>query len=220
MALDPFAAPVCGAFAPLPDKGRLGYLEHGVDAGTVGVSQPARNMGSLVVALLVGVLVGGSLYGWLDSRRGALPDWEKRVVAYQTLYVPETVAAITPEAGELDRQFAVATAAIALDLQPTALASVAPLDLKRVHILGFQDAPLVQMTFGLPDGTPIALYIYRPAGGAVSMDLRVSEMFGLHSARWATESHAFLVIGGADPEPIEDLGKQIFLLYSASGARH
>ncbi|MBM7068569.1 hypothetical protein [Actibacterium sp. 188UL27-1] len=215
LALDPMADRVRQAFAALPDPSRLaGIMDR---AHVVGQSAPGAfpvfGKLSLVAASFVGLLVGLCLYGWFATTPSKAADWQEQVAAYQMLYVPATVAAITPSPDALTEQFKVAAALIDLDLEQGALSALPELTLKRAQVLGFRDAPLVQIAFSAPDGTPIAFCIYRPNDGLAQADLQMSELSGLRTAGWSTQTHGFLLIGGTDPGPIQDVGTHLFGLF-------
>ncbi|WP_050529677.1 hypothetical protein [Pseudaestuariivita atlantica] len=127
--------------------------------------------------------------GWLYSRP---PAWERYVAAYQALYVPATVAGadLTPDAARAR----IAELAPELGIDLSALPDLPGLNLRRAQMLGHDGQPLLQIAYADAEGRPVALCIIARAGGASAPVMR--EMEGLPAVAWATDAHAFLLIGG------------------------
>ena len=162
------------------------------------------------MAGVVGVAIGAGVMQFTAPETIA-PGWKQQVAAYQSLYVPQTVAAIDATDADLAQQFADAAAAIDLDLQRGVLAGLSGLKLRRAQVLGFQGRDLIQVAFQASDGTPIAFCIIE--SDADRTDPKIEDLAGLAAASWNTGTHAFLVIGGEDHQAVAALGSVLSSLY-------
>ncbi|MEM6758587.1 MAG: hypothetical protein AAF601_03825 [Pseudomonadota bacterium] len=126
------------------------------------------------------------------------PGWAAFVASYQSLYTPETLAAVQISSAERAAQLAQVSAALGLDL--SAITEAPGLTLKRAQLLGFNGKPLVQLAYQRDDGTPIALCII-PAG-AEGKPVSMGAAQGMELARWNTPGFGYLLIGGQDPVPL------------------
>ena len=126
------------------------------------------------------------------------PGWAAFVASYQSLYTPETLAAVTTTDAERAAQLQTVSAALGLDL--TSLPDADGLTFKRAQVLGFNGKPLVQLAYQRADGTPVALCIIPagPDGKPVSMGAAQ----GMELARWNTPGFGYLLIGGQDQAPL------------------
>ena len=82
------------------------------------------------------------------------------------------------------------------------MTDVAGLDYRKGQTLGFDGAPLAQLAFLTPDGTPIAFCILRE-GDQDNSAMRVGAVEGLAAAEWSRDGYSFLLVGGQDQELIE-----------------
>lgn len=169
--------------------------------------QPARRAGGLaIVASYAAAMVVGASLVWAFLKP-ADEDWRTEVAHYQALYVPDTLMPITPDAGQLQVEFARAGDVLGLKLEAQAFADVPGLKLRRAQILGYNGAPLVQIAFTLPDGSPFAFCILQKPGpsGAPRSDI----LMGLPATSWSTQSHKYLAIGGTDAAETLELAMQL-----------
>lgn len=212
LALDPLSETVPEAFDNCPPADRLQSLRQRMatdPAWTARVPVWKRPLAFAAGAGVAGAIVASVLFLAVGTGPQPMADWHQQVAAYQALYVPDTVLNIEPTSEALQQQFRDAEAAIGLDLQPDVLADLQPLTLKRAQILGYQGAPLIQIAFSTPDGTPVAFCILRydePSGGAKTA---YAEMEGLASATWATNTHGFMLIGGEDEAEIKRIAERL-----------
>ena len=149
--------------------------------------QPQRKRaGAMAAVLLLGLGLGAAGMAVLNSQttRG---DWQDYAAAYHLLYRAETLRGIVPQT-----DFTAMSDAIGLDLAAFATASELPI--LRAQILGYGDAPIVQLAY-LRDGTPYAFCITLADGPARAMTQ--AEREGLATASWSDGAHDFLLIGGA-----------------------
>ncbi|MEO1474384.1 MAG: hypothetical protein AAFS03_10710 [Pseudomonadota bacterium] len=218
MAMDDLASVVAGAFETVPPAQRLETLEVAAPPKSFVLDPlPAANTTDPVadepwkapggfqlalVAAVAGVLgFGVAQLAPSDPVETAViaERWHQDVASYQALYVPETVAALSADPAELNNQFARAETAIGRDLLQAVLSDQADLDLRRAQILGFDGAPLIQIVFEGPGGTPIAFCIMQQ-GVAADAAVQTAELSGLASAHWVSGGYGYIVIGGTDAE--------------------
>ncbi len=179
--------------------------EAGGEAGRSGRAGHWRSRWAWPASLAAALAAGGVLAWALMPAPGS--DWRIEVAHYQALYVPETLSPITPDSARLQEEFARAGKAIGLDLGPEELAGIAGLELRRAQVLGYRGAPLVQIAYSGPDGTPVAFCIIRREGVASPPESDV--LIGLAAASWSSPTHGYLVIGGDDPEEMLTLAREL-----------
>lgn len=159
----------------------------------------------LGIASYAAAIVVGAALSW--TFLSPKPDWRVEVAHYQALYVPDTLISVAPDTARLQTEFARASSALGLALDPLAFSNLEGLKLRRAQVLGFEGVPLVQIAFTLPDGRPIAFCILRKSGGITSPKADV--LVGLTTASWSTKTHRFLTIGEANRSVILELAKQL-----------
>ncbi len=125
------------------------------------------------------------------------PGWKAMVANYQLLYGKSTLYATEPQPADVSRQLIQVSAALGLDLND--LPVPAGYSFKRAQILEFKGRPLAQISYTLPDGTPVALCILSSKNPtADTVDLAVIQ--GLGSASWVAGGYGYLLIGGENAE--------------------
>lgn len=204
IALDAVGADVASVFLQIPEQARLDGIDVPVQKVAVAQSGSFRWLG-LVAAAAVGAALGMTA---LNMQGPKTPEWHQQVAAYQSLYVPDTVAAISGDANSLQEQLKVAGAALDLELPQEVLSGLEGLTLKRAQILGFAGRELIQIAFQAEDGTPIAFCILK-GGAPRAEEMEISELSGLASAAWASDTHGYLLIGGSDSALIADVGSRL-----------
>ena len=127
------------------------------------------------------------------------PGWAAFVASYQSLYTPETLAAVTLTQAERQAQLQTVSAAVGLDL--TDVPDAEGLTLKRAQILSFNGKPLVQLAYQRADGTPVALCII-PAGPD-DKPVSMGAAQGMELARWNTPGFGYILIGGQEQAPLK-----------------
>lgn len=161
-----------------------------------------RGFGARILPFATGIAAGVALAVAVNWATTPTPwaKWQRYAAAYQALYVTQTLSWIEPEQSEIDAQLAKLGDKFGLDLAP--VTEVAGLDFRRGQTLGFDGAPLAQLAFLTPDGTPIAFCILRD-GEENGSEMRVGAVEGLAAAEWSRDGYGFLLVGGQDQELIE-----------------
>ncbi len=195
------------AFDPVLGIARTRNLEHVLECANSHVNansrfQPNRLLlgASLAAAVIVGVGIGSV---FLSPKS----DWRMEVAHYQALYVPDTLAAITPDADRLKAEFSSAGKAVGLPLDPQDFSDIDGFTLRRAQVLGFEGSPLVQIAFTLNDGSPIAFCILAQSGKPSGPE--TDFLVGLAAASWSTDTHRFLAIGGDDAGQVLAFAKEL-----------
>ena len=218
LALDPLSETIPEAFDNCPPADRLQSLHQRI-ASAPAWSAPVpiwkRALPFAAGAGVAGAIAASALFLTVGTGPQPEADWHQQVAAYQALYVPDTVLNIEPTWEGLQRQFREAEAAVGLDLQPEVLVDLEPLTLKRAQILGYRGAPLIQIAFSTPDGTPVAFCILKYDEPSGSTQAAYAEMEGLASATWATDTHGFMLIGGEDGAEIKRIAERLVAAFSA-----
>ncbi len=202
MALDPFAPVVKGVFEDLPAKAPNVVLP----SSDVRGHNPLR---LLAVAASVAVVAVSATY-W--AMRPTPLGWTEQAAIYQSLYVPETIAALDNSPQALDAQFAQAEAQLGRSLNREVLESIPGLDLKRAQVLAFNGKPLVQIVFADERGLPLAFCVIRQGDGAPEKDVNSTVLSGLATAAWSKDGYGYMLIGSDEQT---DLTANIDLLTGA-----
>ncbi|MEL7090844.1 MAG: hypothetical protein AAFN94_03825 [Pseudomonadota bacterium] len=151
----------------------------------------------IAAGLAVAVFTG---FGAPTPEPAPKPGWAAFVASYQSLYTPETLAAVQVSDADRAAQLAQVSAALGLDL--STIVDAPGLTLKRAQLLAFNGKPLVQLAYQRDDGTPVALCII-PAG-ADGKPVSMGAAQGMELARWNTPGFGYLLIGGQDPVPLAE----------------
>lgn len=194
------------AFDPLLGMAETRNLSHRLNCAIAQetVQRPQASPWRMVASFAAAIAIGAGLsWSYLSPKN----DWLMEVAHYQALYVPDTLNPITLTEPQLQTQFDRAGKALGLTLDPAAFAKVKGLKLRRAQVLGFEGAPLVQIAFSLPDGTPFAFCIVRKDGMATA--LKQSILVGLASTSWQTKTHGFIAIGNMDPDQNRALAEKL-----------
>lgn len=169
----------------------------GVDQNRHGWGRAAMVAAACVVFFVVG-LGARSM-----TEAPALASWQEYAAAYHALYVPETLASIdradTAKADELTRT----TARLGKPYELSQL-TAAGLDYRRAQVLGFEQKPLIQLSFVAANGNPIALCIIKTDGNN-DAGIVVGEIVGMPSATWAQDGREFLLVGRIDDRELNRL---------------
>ncbi len=193
---DPMAETVQAAFAPL------------LSSAPDGPKRPRRQaawgrwaISAALVALAFGL-------GWGLNGRNNTTDWKMEVAHYQALYVPDTLAHIPQNPARLSTEFSRASAALGLALDPEVLDGIPGLTLRRAQVLGFENAPLIQVAYTGAGGRPFAFCITK-IGDGQETDITQDTLVGLATASWQVAGYGFLVIGGQDVDEVAVFARQI-----------
>ncbi len=161
-----------------------------------------RNTMGWIAAAAVGALAGVTFA--LFSQTAEKRDWVAQVASYQALYVADTLTLAPQSRSVADSVIADFAKTTGLNMaEATALEGAT---FARAQVLGVDDAPLLQMVFALPDGTPIALCVMPLDEGAAAPVSDTAE--GLALTRWNEGGFAFVVIGGEQTATTVDLADE------------
>lgn len=204
MALDPIAPMVQQVFDKLPS-----------DVPVIDLPEPARAGGVLrLVAVAASAAIAAiALTFW--ATRPAPMGWAEQAAIYQSLYAPETIAALDSTPALLDAQFAQAEQRLGRSLNRETLEGLPGLELKRAQVLSFKGKPLIQIVFADEQGQPFAFCVIRQGPAAPNRDVKHAVLSGLATATWAQDGYGYMVLGdGAQA----DLGGELdVLMQSFSG---
>ena len=151
----------------------------------------------LAAGIGAGFLVG--IGGSLLASHYTAPHWIDVVASYQSLYVPETIAAARQS--EADLEVALSAIEQDFDLDLSRIREADGLELRRVQRLGFEGNQLMQIAFRSPTGEAIALCIMR--SGEDDYGIRSGNLEGMAASHWAADGTGFLLIGGDNTALIE-----------------
>lgn len=159
-----------------------------------------------VAAAAVALLAIGLTFGQLS--KPSVESWQMEVAHYQVLYVPETLAGITPDATRLEKELARAESLLGIELNQAALSNVPGLTLRRAQVLGFEGRTLIQIAYTTLDGAPVAFCILK---GETEGDVApvFARLLGLETALWQGPAHGFMVIGGQNQALIADSARYL-----------
>lgn len=152
----------------------------------------------LAAALAGGLLIGAGLMTALRPTETAPRGWQDYAAAYHLLYRTETLSTV-----DAPSDLAGLSTVIGRDLAPAP--EIAGLSFVRAQLLGYGDAPLIQMAYLSEDGVPYALCIMAAQGPAQAPMARQIE--GLPTAYWSDGTHEYLLIGGEGAESVIDLAE-------------
>ncbi len=204
MALDPFAAIVQQAFEGVPAE--VPQIDLLAPAPMQASAGPFR---LLAVAASVAVIAVSATF-W--ATRPADLGWAEQAAIYQSLYVPDTIAALDNSPQTLDAQFAQAEAQLGRSLNREVLENLPGLDLKRAQVLSFKGKPLVQIVFADAQGQPFAFCVIRQGEGAPAKDVNLAVLSGLATATWARDGYGYMLLGS---DPQTDLDGELNILTGA-----
>ncbi len=154
-----------------------------------------------VVLLALGI-------GYSQFAKPDVEAWQMEVAHYQALYVPETVAVISPDPVRIKQELARAEGLLGIELGYAGLSNVPGLTLLRAQVLGYEGRSLIQIVYASEDGTPVAFCILNGADGTVS-ETGFVRLLGMDSALWQGPAHGFMVIGGQNPELISNAARYL-----------
>lgn len=203
--------PFTEAFAPLLSQAPKARLEAMLPDLPSEQQQPAPLragrrgfLGALAACLVAGVVADRAFIG-LHRRltaRDEGSEWRAVVAEYIALYTPDTLAGPNPSEPAKVAQLAVLEDKLGLSLSPETV-SLPGVDFKRALLLQYDDQPLAQIAYLDPETGPMALCIVRSDGGAKAPEVEGRK--GMNVVYWANASHAFMLIGHAPLERMQEL---------------
>lgn len=205
MALDGIAPVLQGVFEQV---GRTRVRDYILPDIRAAIPSPRSWRPTLIAASVAAAV---ALFGTFNviNRGPDAAHWMQQVAAYQALYSPETIAAVTSTPSDLQAQLAQAETALNITLPKEALQQIEGLELRRTQMLAYQGQPLAQIVFSDMAGRPIALCILMtgdaPQSGVVDADV----LEGLQSAAFSNDGFGFLLIGPTDASAIAGYADEI-----------
>lgn len=152
---------------------------------------------ALAAALALGAIIGfGATFG---TSSPSSPDWKVAIANYQVLYVPETLTSATGQ----DQVERLETFSGRIGVPLAEATNIDGLSFRRVQMLGFESAPLVQMAYVAPDGAPIAFCITEVDEADYAP--KAENLSGLAAAHWVQDGIGYLIIGGDDLNFVDGL---------------
>lgn len=136
----------------------------------------------------------------------SLTDWMDYVAAYQALYSHDTLKHVSATLELASAELTRVSAAVGQPLSLHLVSALPGVEYKRAQLLGYQGAPLAQLTFVTEDGTPLALCILE--SDASDDTILITTLEGLQAARWVSDGQAFLLIGGAEEALVRTIASE------------
>ncbi len=190
MALDSFAPLVQAVFERLPAQDPKIDLPEPEPH-----TQPAvGGLRLLAVAASVAVVAVSATF-W--ATRPQPMGWAEQAAIYQSLYVPDTIAALDTSSEALAAQFTLAEEQLGRSLNREALEALPGMELKRAQVLSFKGKPLIQVVFADAQGQPFAFCVIRQGEGAPNKDVKEAVLSGLATATWAQDGYGYMLIGSS-----------------------
>jgi len=164
-------------------------------AKRIGWAMPAAIAASFIAGLLVTSIV----------RPAPAPSWVDMVAAYQALYVTETLAGPVQSPGSFEGVMARAQDLLGVDLRGAA--GLQGLEFKRAQVLGFDQAPLIQIAYLDADGAPFAFCITNTAQADVVAGQMMAH--GLAVNAWSENGIGYVLVGGDDVDEVVALSSSL-----------
>jgi anti-sigma factor RsiW len=198
-------------FDAVPDPDRLDHLERQIMATNVAspipTPAPAPMPWKWASVAAVGAFAVGA-YLFSIPPEAPATRWQDQVASYQALYVTDTLAAVSADANQIAVQLAKSEQALGRDLPLDVVGDLDGLQLLRAQILGYKDAPLIQMAYLTEDGIPVALCAIRPKA-AVAKDFAFETLSGLPTVHWSDGSFNYMIVGDIDNERLMEMAQGV-----------
>lgn len=198
-------------FDAVPTPERLQDLEHHVLAAKPAKPAPVRAQAPwqwASVAAVVAFAVGAYSFSAPPVEEKPAWRWQDQVASYQALYVTETLEAVSASDDQIANQLSKSEAALGRDLPLNAVGDLDGMKLLRAQILGYKDAPLVQMAYLTVDGKPVALCAIRPKA-AVVKDFAFETLSGLPTIHWSDGEFNYMIVGDIDNERLMKMAQNV-----------
>lgn len=167
-------------------------------------ARPARTTGGLrryAMGIAAGILLfalgitAGTLWGYLYPPQ---PGWRQVVAEYFVLVTPETLAVVQSDPAALSAELSVLGERLSLPLSADRL-MLPEAELKRAQLYEFRGRPLVQVSYLVDAGEPMALCII--ANGRPDAPLNFEEREGSNVVYWTHGGRGYMLIGKT-PRPV------------------
>lgn len=162
----------------------------------------ARYGWAVAASLLVGPLGFGAGTVWPDMFQSEQAEMLTEVAEYHAVYSRETVHLVEVPAAQLDQLKTWLGARVNRSLVVPDF-KAAGLDFVGGRMVVLGGAPAVELMYSRKQGLPIALCVVRQRGMPGPVDLK--RRGALQVATWSDGTHAWFVVGEADPEMIRKL---------------
>ncbi|MFK0165845.1 anti-sigma factor family protein [Rhizobium sp. NPDC090279] len=133
-------------------------------------------------------------------------EWRAVVAEYLSLYTTDTLSAPAGDHAQQVAQLNGVGAKLGLSLAPEAIA-MPGVEFKRAQILNYDSKPLVQIAYLDPESGPMALCIVQSTKGAAAPDMENRR--GMNVVYWSSATHAFMLIGHAPIDRMQQLAADI-----------
>ncbi|TCU28023.1 anti-sigma factor RsiW [Rhizobium azibense] len=161
-------------------------------------------VGALAASVVAGVIADRAYLGISRSlsKDEGDADWRAVVAEYISLYTPDTLAGPVPPGDVQSVQLAQIDRKLGLALSPRMVA-LPGVDFKRVLLLEYDERPLAQIGYLDPETGPMALCIIRSDKGEKAPEIEGRK--GMNVIYWSSRSHAFMLIGHAPADRMQEL---------------
>ncbi|AYG68066.1 anti-sigma factor [Rhizobium sp. CCGE531] len=133
-------------------------------------------------------------------------EWRAVVAEYLSLYTADTLSAPAGDDTQQVAQLNEVGAKLDLSLAPEAVA-MPGIEFKRAQILSYDSKPLAQIAYLDPESGPMALCIVQSAKGAAAPDMENRR--GMNVVYWSSSTHAFMLIGHAPIDRMQQLAADV-----------
>lgn len=165
-------------------------------------------LGAIAASFVAAIAIDRAAIG--ISRRLSKPDedaeWRAVVAEYLSLYTTDTLSAPAGDHAQQVAQLGDVGSKLGLSLAPENVA-MPGVDFKRAQILNYDSKPLAQIAYLDPESGPMALCIVQSARGTAAPD--VENRRGMNVVYWSSAAHAFMLIGHAPIDRMQQLAADI-----------
>jgi len=210
------ALPFGEAFQPMLAEAPVAKLEAMLAAIPV-TEKPVTRMGgisrrglltAIAASFVAAIAIDRAVIG--IGHRLSKPDedseWRAAVAEYLSLYTADTLSAPAGDHAQQVAQLNGVGAKLGLPLAPEAIA-MPGVEFKRAQVLNYDSKPLAQIAYLDPESGPMALCIVQSAKGAAAPDMENRR--GMNVVYWSSPTHAFMLIGHAPLDRMQQLADDI-----------
>ncbi|MGG6896087.1 MULTISPECIES: anti-sigma factor family protein [Rhizobium] len=210
------ALPFEEAFEPMLAEAPAAKLEAMLAAVTTAKKSKARAAGigrrgflaAVAASFVAAIAIDRAVIGL--GRRLSKPDedteWRAAVAEYLSLYTADTLSAPAGDHVQQVAQLNEVSMKLGLSLAPEAVA-MPGVEFKRAQILNYDNKPLAQIAYLDPESGPMALCIVQSAKGAAAPDMESRR--GMNVVYWSSATHAFMLIGHAPIDRMQQLAADV-----------